>query len=164
MRAVLLLARLAAAAPKAAPCARFLLLSSQRSGSTWTCQVLDSQPGLTCGVRSGKSASGANSEMLMKYSAAYPGDGVSWEAWEADAERAFDALRREACSGKGGGIGFKLMRDQIPRLLVPRFLDWLAERRVAAHVSIAKTFSFDSQRTVRAGASASCTSCARRRF
>jgi len=36
--------------PHAATCGRYILFTSQRSGSTWTCQVLNSQLGLTCGM------------------------------------------------------------------------------------------------------------------
>lgn len=112
----------------------FLLFTSQRSGSTWTCQVLDSQSGVTCGVPNPRSPTSTTSEMMIGYSRRYPGDGVSWDAWRADAERAFDALRR-AAPAASTACGFKLMRDQVPRALVPRFLDWLAARRIrVAHL------------------------------
>ena len=41
----------------------------------------------------------------------------------------FGALRR-AAPAASSACGFKLMRDQVPRALVPHFFDWLAERRI----------------------------------
>jgi len=118
---LLLVAAAAGAASEKGPqlartqsCARYLLLTSQRSGSTWTCQVLDSQPGLACGVSNSRSPTATTSEMLIAYSKLYPADEVSWESWEAHAEHAFDALDREKCAGRRT-VGFKLMYDQAAR-------------------------------------------------
>ena len=51
----------------------FLLFMSQRSGSTWTCQVLDCQR-----ERRHLRRTSTTSEMMIKYSHDYPGDGVPW--------------------------------------------------------------------------------------
>ena len=38
----------------------FLLLTTQRSGSTWACQLLSAQPGITCGMPNNSSVTGAS--------------------------------------------------------------------------------------------------------
>jgi len=98
------------------PCQKkFLLLTTQRSGSTWTCSLLHQQKGVSCGGRQG--VLGPISELLIHYSykkKAFPK--VTWQEYQRDLDKAF----AEAChEHRETSIGFKLMYDQIP----PQFLE-----------------------------------------
>jgi hypothetical protein len=55
---------------------KFILFTTARSGSTWTCQLLDALPNITCGLRRnhlGGGATNSDDELLLKYS--YMGNG-----------------------------------------------------------------------------------------
>lgn len=111
----------------------WVLLTSQRSGSTFFCQVLNFQPGLAVGVPSAKSPSGTREEMLIGYSYSYPSPTVTWEEWRGAAGQAFDAVKRAGCDADAGikAVGFKIMYNQIPPHLFPRVLAWLSASKVA---------------------------------
>ena len=124
-------------------CRPFLLLTTQRSGSTWLCQVLTAQPGVTCG--SGTAQGRAllpgvpNAELLIEFS--YMGyrrrlHTVTWEQWERRADSAFSAVARDcANSTVRAAAGYKLMYDQVPRQLSGSgdapFFDWLRRRGIS---------------------------------
>ena len=70
MRASLLAAVALLACAGHARAGRFLLFTTQRSGSTWFCDVLARQPGVQCGVEGGGGQGQPSriSEMMIKYS------------------------------------------------------------------------------------------------
>jgi hypothetical protein len=125
-------------------CEQYVLLTSQRSGSSWTCQVLDAQDGMVCGRKPNaieSPAEGKVQEMMIKYSPSQlmPHQNlthadVSWGMWEADLNQTFSTLREEGCAGHAGSgsatVGFKLMYDQVPYHLVPQFLLYLRKHKV----------------------------------
>jgi len=100
------------------PCQKkYILLSSQRSGSTWTCDLLQHQDGISCGGRPSKGKlSVPKSELLIKYSFEIDHASTTWPTYKKDLDSAF----AEACEDNPAvSIGFKLMYDQIP----PQFLE-----------------------------------------
>ena len=122
-------------------CKQYILLTSQRSGSTWTCQVLDAQLGVTCGrAPRGEEhpvATEKLSELMINFSPALLAlrglthREVSWESWVASLEEAFSSLREEGCAGSDRTTaGFKLMYNQVPHHLVPQFLGFLETHEV----------------------------------
>lgn len=93
---------------------KYILLSTQRSGSTWTCDLLQQQDGISCGGRSATMGTKV-SELLIKYSFEKSADAI-WLTYKKDLDSAF----AEACQyNPAGSIGFKLMYNQIP----PQFLE-----------------------------------------
>ena len=102
MRASLLAAVALLACAGHARAGRFLLFTTQRSGSTWFCDVLARQPGVQCGVADRlaeqhveKLGAGPawESEMMIKYShmknrvvEGYNYSTVPWAKWRADSE------------------------------------------------------------------------------
>jgi len=99
------------------PCQKkYILLTTQRSGSTWTCELLDQQNGLACGVPRAKVQNKA--ELLIKYSFK-TNDGtistVEWSTYKQDLDAAFNEVCR---TNPATSIGFKLMYNQIP----PQFM------------------------------------------
>ena len=122
-------------------CSAWLLFTSQRSGSTWTCQVLNAQPGVACGLPATTPA-GVLGE-LMEWLSPEPlrrrkrtQADVTWAEWQTEAEGAFAALRKkQGCHGGGAGdqqraIGFQLMYDQVPPQHTGRFLEYVASRNI----------------------------------
>ena len=99
------------------PCGKkFVLLTTQRSGSTWFCNLLDQMEELSCG---GKSVGGIHtSELLIHYSFLNRSalTAVSWLTYQKN----FDDAFAEVCQfNPAEAIGFKLMYDQVP----PHFFD-----------------------------------------
>jgi len=98
---------------------RFILLTTQRSGSTWTCSLLHEQKGVSCGGRPSEQHLGPLSELLIKYSWKTENGSianVTWQEYKQDLDKAFS----EVCQHNPKiSIGFKLMYDQIP----PQFLE-----------------------------------------
>lgn len=118
-----------------AQCTKYILLTTQRSGSSWTCSVLRSQPHVQCGMHHQdgvKRQFEYQSELLIKYSHQKQGGyaGATWEQWQRDAMLAFNrSISAEGCS-PGSAIGFKLMYDQIPSQFVDEFARWCAKERI----------------------------------
>mmetsp|Transcript_14116 Transcript_14116/g.20590 ORF Transcript_14116/g.20590 Transcript_14116/m.20590 type:complete len:334 (-) Transcript_14116:292-1293(-) len=96
------------------PCEKkYILLTTQRSGSTWTCTLLHQLDGISCGGRPSKI--GPVSELLIQYSRKDLAD-VIWSTYKKHLDNAF----AEVCQyHPSQSIGFKLMYDQIP----PQFLE-----------------------------------------
>eukprot|EP00814_Leptocylindrus_danicus_P019949 CAMPEP_0116014484 /NCGR_PEP_ID=MMETSP0321-20121206/6297_1 /TAXON_ID=163516 /ORGANISM="Leptocylindrus danicus var. danicus, Strain B650" /LENGTH=335 /DNA_ID=CAMNT_0003484129 /DNA_START=224 /DNA_END=1228 /DNA_ORIENTATION=- len=96
---------------------RYLLLTTQKSGSTWFCSVLHQQNGISCGGRPSRYNT-PSSELLIKYSImSRRGNiqNVTWPKFQADLDDAF----AEVCEfNPATSIGFKVMYDQIP----PQFI------------------------------------------
>jgi len=95
------------------PCQKkYILLSTQRSGSTWTCGLLDQQDGLACGVPFNDLATKVKkSELLIKYSFKTSKGTIStvkWSTYKRDLDAAFNNVCRE---NPATSIGFKLMYD-----------------------------------------------------
>jgi len=133
----------ASAAPllaKASP-SRYLLFTTQRSGSTWVCDVLHRQNGIDCGVANPQHETSEHypshiSEMMIEYSYmkhslvnGFDYSTITWDKWRADCEAAFARLEREAADD-AVGVGFKLMYDQVPPRLESAFVSWLAQANV----------------------------------
>lgn len=94
---------------------RFLLLTTQRSGSTWTCGLLDDQNGVSCGSHRLEHFENRRNELLIKYSMVDKSN-VTWQKYENDLDKAFSDVCKH---NPGPSIGFKLMYDQVP----PQFLE-----------------------------------------
>lgn len=110
---------------------RFLLFSTQRSGSTWLCSLLNAQDGAMCGIPK------LRYELMMEYSGLRAAHKVfSQTQWEKDADKYFQRLRDaqnqsgSRLSNKQSAIGFKLQYDQV----APdheRFVDYLQRNNIA---------------------------------
>jgi LPS sulfotransferase NodH len=106
---------------------RFLLFTTQRSGSFWTEQLLDSSPAIHCA-----------DELILTYTRArglpdtFQG---SWTEWVRIAEGAFVDAENSSENGTEA-IGFKLMYNQvhaarlIPDNMSLPFRAWLINRRI----------------------------------
>ena len=120
------------------PPARFLLFTSQRSGSTWFFDVLSRQPGVVCGATRNEKAklSVLVSELLIQYSVSRRNKSrvVMWKEFQESLENAFMATAYTLAK-KGTeprlAHGFKLMYNQVPDNLVEPFIAWLRENNVA---------------------------------
>ena len=92
---------------------KYLLLTTQKSGSTWFCSVLHQQNGISCGGRPTQYNTPA-SELLIDYSYITNRGGianVTWHQYQNDLDKAF----AEVCEhNPATSIGFKLMYNQIP--------------------------------------------------
>ena len=107
--------------------AKYLLFTTQRSGSTWFCDVLARQPGVECGLELPPKnvAIGyptRKSEMMISYSfmkkrvvRGYNYGNITWAQWRADCEAQFAALSaaHTAAGDAKMALGFKLMYDQV---------------------------------------------------
>ena len=121
--------------------AKYILFTTQRSGSTWLCDVLHRQPGIECGISTAHNHSGypwSVAEMMMQYSfmknrvvQGYDYSNITWAKWRADCEAQFALLTRES-SGKekATAIGFKLMYDQVPPRLMSAFVTYVAREHI----------------------------------
>ena len=95
---------------------KYLLLTTQKSGSTWFCTVLHEQMGMSCGGKPGNLKTPV-SELLIKYSFYNSSEmaRVTWKQYKDDLDQAF----AQVCEyNPATSIGFKLMYDQIP----PKFI------------------------------------------
>ena len=119
----------------------FLLFTTQRSGSTWACQLLSAQAGLSCGTPSDTSVTGGVEEMLIRFTTdrfgrlsfdderpAREGASVAFDEWRDAADAAFDAVA--GASPAGGAVGYKLMYNQVPAHLLKEFGKWVLQRRI----------------------------------
>jgi len=118
--------------------AKYILFTTQRSGSTWLCDVLRRQPGIECGISTAHNHIQHISEMMMHYSfmknrvvQGYDYSNITWAKWRADCEAQFALLTRES-SGKekATAIGFKLMYDQVPPRLMSAFVTYVAREHI----------------------------------
>lgn len=105
------------------PCEKkkYILLSTQRSGSTWTCSQISLQDGISCGgnVNKGPAEKGLgikNTELMMKYNNQLKSHNVSWDVYEESLDKAFEISCAYASSDSV--VGFKLMYNQIPDVFV----------------------------------------------
>ena len=104
----------------------FLLLTTQRSGSTWACQLLSAQRGLSCGTPSNTSVTGGVEEMLIRFTSDRFGKlsfddahadraaaELTFDEWRDGADAAFDAVADASPWGADGAVGYKLMYNQV---------------------------------------------------
>lgn len=113
-------------------CLLFVLFTTQRSGSSWVCEVLRAQEGTHCGVlRPGRPPL---DEPLISFSydnaAKRP---IQWTEWAGNLTRVFDqVVAQSGCTESRTlqAVGFKLMYDQTPPDDVPSFLQHLAKRSI----------------------------------
>jgi len=120
---------------------KYILLTTQRSGSTWVCQLLDIQRGITCGVK-------GLSEMLIGYSGILKNKTIdlAWNQYENDFLSAMQAVQSAALDEQKNkatsyvAVGFKLMYDQIPYQFIDNFIALIhAEKIVVLHLDRAAT-------------------------
>jgi len=85
---------------------KYLMITDQRSGSTWTSTQIDNQDNISSGVH-------GKHEMLVKYTGllAKSNFDVSWSDYTSDLDEAFRTVCEE---NPAPAIGFKLMTNQIP--------------------------------------------------
>ena len=140
MRASLLAAVALLACAGHARAGRFLLFTTQRSGSTWFCDVLARQPGVQCGVEGGGGQGQPSriSEMMIKYSymkkgvvEGYNYSTVPWAKWRADSEAQWARLTASHERHEIPAIGYKLMYDQVPPRLVSEFIKYVVEGNIS---------------------------------
>jgi len=142
MRALLLAAVALLACAGHARAGRYLLFTTQRSGSTWFCDVLARQPGVQCGVEvpgDGKLGQPSRvSEMMIKYSymksrvvEGYNYSTVPWAKWRADSEAQWARLTASHERHEIPAIGYKLMYDQVPPRLVSEFIKYVVEGNIS---------------------------------
>ena len=137
---------------------RFLLITTQRSGSTWLSQILRSQHGIELGMPNDNAPEGVTSEMMIQYTTkrccttpspaesicAQPSRGsdcvlafntsrrarsVPFDEWVGEAERVLALVAHEYPAA--AAHGFKLMYNQIPIWLRPQFGEWIRRERIA---------------------------------
>lgn len=105
----------------------FLILTTQRSGSTWTCSLFNAMENVTCSSR-------RSEQMLhyMSYSNNTVGN-MSWGDWLAEFTRGYERTSQEAAAAgqHAGLLGWKLMYNQIPAHLLVQFFRMLRDRRIA---------------------------------
>ena len=93
------------------PCSKkYLLVATQRSGSTWVCSLLDGIDGIACGAYNPR-VNETVSELIIKYSFSEK-DKVEWSTYEKDLDKAFNQV---CTKSQEEVIGFKAMYDQIPQ-------------------------------------------------
>lgn len=100
-------------------CQKYIILTRQRSGSTWFCNLLDLQNGITCG--GSDFVQGIRMSELMMGKRYKPFPEYSWSDYEKQLSPAFqDAVEASSCgsSSEAGAAGFKLMINQVPRQFV----------------------------------------------
>lgn len=111
-------------------CQKYVLLTTQRSGSTWTCNLFDLQKDITCGGTEIYKGIVRIPELLIQYSSKSSEEqkAIQWTEYEQDftkaMQNAIDA--NPACaspsssspSTESAAAGFKLMYGQIP----PKFI------------------------------------------
>lgn len=136
-------------------CQKYILLTTQRSGSTWTCNLLDLQNGVTCGGLAIIEGVGRRPELLVKYSlmGKKNRENVQWSEYEKDLSNALhnatiadlcgdmneigdkSILSHSSSSKKMNSIaaGFKLMYDQIPSKFITngQFQKYLVNHNIA---------------------------------
>ena len=133
-------------------CARYILFSSPRSGSTWTCQLLDMQRSVHCGLAAildpelkRADMSGEYAEPMERWAPRMMAHSqnrstVSGATWQQEADAAFEQLERQYCSGSSPqqrAVGWKLMHLQFPPALHPsERYSFLSEYLVSRNVSI----------------------------
>ncbi|CAK9044327.1 unnamed protein product [Durusdinium trenchii] len=108
--------------------AKYLVLTTQRSGSTWLCDVLGRQSEVLCGHEPLSWYSGMREEVSVK-------------KWKADADKAFDTVCTQAKSLGKPICGFKLMYNQIkgPSAKIGRTsmpLDWFQDYLVTRDIRV----------------------------
>ena len=111
----------------------FLIVTTQRSGSTWLASMLDLHPRVRCAR-----------ELLIRYDPdhlrarnATLGE-VGAGEWFAALDGAFRELAPAAAGGGAPVYGFKLMLNEIAPAAAPRLAGWLAARGAARVVSLVR--------------------------
>jgi len=87
------------------------LLSTQRSGSTWVCDLLNHQEGITCGGESSRQDS-KSGELLLNFGKDRIDTEIKWSEYEGALERAFGITCK---LDPAYSIGLKLQYNQIPQ-------------------------------------------------
>ena len=134
-------------------CQKYLLLTTQRSGSTWTCELFDLQNSITCG---GSKVVGPirYSELMKSSWNKYK----TWDMFETDLTNGLaEADGVNSCSSSSPGLrqaaGFKIMYNNIPKSFVEngQFVDYLLQNNVAIIHLIreAKILRVSSQSTMK---------------
>lgn len=94
---------------------RYILLTTQRSGSSWFCSLLSQQKGIICGGKKTKSKFEAEPLYDFQLHRFNEWSKVSWFEFSTELENAFIIACR---TNPVISIGFKLMYDQIPSQLL----------------------------------------------
>ena len=125
-------------------CQKYVVLTTQRSGSTWACNLLDLQKDITCGGTEIYGGIVRVPELLIQYSSKTSEERkeIQWTEYEKDfteaMQNAIDA--NSACaspslssSTDSAAAGFKLMYDQIPSKFIQsgEIFDYFAKNNIA---------------------------------
>lgn len=93
-------------------------MSTQRSGSTWVCDLLNKQDGIACGGKMSNKMNKRISELLINYSYMTKKGKIKTVEWSRY-QKSLDNAFAEVCQENPAlSIGFKLMYNQIP----PQFM------------------------------------------
>ena len=97
---------------------KYILLSTQRSGSTWVSKLLDMQDTIALGRDLG-GPMGTETELMLaafqQWRKVRQWETLKWEEYQQTLDTIFEGLCRE---NPTVSIGFKLMYDQIPRRFI----------------------------------------------
>lgn len=107
---------------------KYLLISTQRSGSTFLCGLLNLSQ-VVCGMKDEAREQNTTyrSEMMFKYSRLLIGTArhaqITWHDWHTSMDKAFQLV--EQSEPDKSIIGFKLLYDQVPMHLRQHFFRYL---------------------------------------
>jgi LPS sulfotransferase NodH len=109
---------------------KYLIVTTQRSGSTWFCHALDVHEGVSCGHGNDNGNAGEGvkaSELMMKYSFLKTID--DWSRWEEDADLAFSRIQQAFPNNRI--FGFKIMYSQIKAENAEKFAKYAWRRGIS---------------------------------
>ena len=127
-------------------CQKYILLTTQRSGSTWTCNLFDMQGEFTCGGTELNQIHLRKTELMIKYSCLNEAENaaVEWSNYEKNLSNAIqnsvdtnDSCNPSTSSSRVGTVhaasGFKLMYDQIPQQFIDnnKIFDYFVKNDIA---------------------------------
>ncbi len=129
---------------------KFVVFTTQRSGSTWACEILDLQTSITCGTKK-INGSIRKSELLKHHPMSYS----SWDEFETSISTSLEAVETTAKSvpsSKPQAAGFKTMYARVEPTMMEsqKMIDYFVKNKVAViHlVREAKILRIASQSTM----------------
>ena len=93
-----------------------IMITSQRSGSSWLCSLLQSHPKIAWGQ-----------EEMSQYNRSSL---VLWESYRSELEIAFHGIEMKYSEKLPEIVGFKLMYSQIPAKILTDLMEWFNQKEV----------------------------------
>ncbi len=121
-------------------CQKYVLLTNQRSGSTWTCNLLDLQNRVTCGGTEMYQGIVRIPELMIQKHSSLINIEVKWSDYKTNLTRAFQNAMdaNEYCNSESNpsmraAAGFKMMYGQIPNQFIKggEIFDYFAKNNIA---------------------------------